>query len=50
MFLNITINLFSNQPIRHPGLKPGVGSGLILRGAFSRDFKMGVCLRPELFD
>jgi hypothetical protein len=31
---NIT-NRFSNQPIRHPGLKPAVGSGLILRGAFT---------------
>jgi hypothetical protein len=50
-----------NQPIRLPGLKPGVclstnsrprvkprGSGLILSGAFYSDLKIGVCLRPEL--
>ena len=30
-----------NQPIRFPGLKPGVGSGLILSGAFCPDLKIG---------
>ena len=31
-----------NQPIRLPGLKPGVCSGLILSGAFYADLKIGV--------
>ncbi len=31
-----------NQPVRLPGLKPGVCSGLILSGAFSPDLKIGV--------
>jgi hypothetical protein len=31
-----------NQPIRLPGLKPGVCSGLILSGAFYPDLKIGV--------
>jgi len=35
----------SNQPIRLPGLKLGVCSGLILSGAFNPDFKIGVWRR-----
>ena len=35
----------SNQPIRLPGLKPGVCSGLILSGAFYPDLKIGVWRR-----
>jgi hypothetical protein len=31
-----------NQPIRLPGLKPGVCSGLILSGAFNPSLKIGV--------
>jgi hypothetical protein len=31
-----------NQPIRLPGLKSGVCSGLILSGAFYPDLKIGV--------
>jgi hypothetical protein len=34
-----------NQPIRLPGLKPGVCSGLILSGAFYPDLKIGVWRR-----
>ena len=34
-----------NQPIRLPGLKPGVCSGLILSGAFYSDLKIGVWRR-----
>jgi len=34
-----------NQPIRLPGLKPGVCSGLILSGAFNPGFKIGVWRR-----
>ena len=34
-----------NQPIRLPGLKPGVCSGLILSRASHPDLKMGVCRR-----
>ena len=30
-----------NQPIRLPGLKPGVCSGLILSGAFYPNLKIG---------
>jgi hypothetical protein len=36
---------FRNQPIRLPGLKPGVCSGLILSGAFYPDLKIGVWRR-----
>jgi len=32
---------FRNQPIRLPGLKPGVCSGLILSGTFCPDLKSG---------
>ncbi len=35
----------TNQPIRLPGLKPGVCSGLILSGAFYPDLKIGVWRR-----
>ena len=35
----------NNQPIRLPGLKPGVCSGLILSGAFYPDLKIGVWRR-----
>jgi len=34
-----------NQPIRLPGLKPGVCSGLILSGALYPDLKIGVLRR-----
>jgi hypothetical protein len=34
-----------NQPIRLPGLKPGVCSGLILSGASCPDLKIGVWRR-----
>ena len=34
-----------NQPIRLPGLKSGVCSGLILSGAFYPDLKIGVWRR-----
>jgi hypothetical protein len=34
-----------NQPIRLPGLKPGVCSGLILSGAFNPGLKIGVWRR-----
>ena len=34
-----------NQPIRLPGLKPGVCSGLILSGTFYPDLKIGVWRR-----
>jgi hypothetical protein len=34
-----------NQPIRLPGLKPGVCSGLILSGAFYPDLKIWVWRR-----
>jgi hypothetical protein len=34
-----------NQPIRLPGMKPGVCSGLILSGAFYPDLKIGVWRR-----
>ena len=34
-----------NQPIRLPGLKPGVCAGLILSGAFYPDLKIGVWRR-----
>jgi hypothetical protein len=34
-----------NQPIRLPGLKPGVCSGLILSGASDPDLKIGVWRR-----
>jgi len=34
-----------NQPIRLPGLKPGVCSGLILSGDFNPDLKIGVWRR-----
>jgi hypothetical protein len=34
-----------NQPIRLPGLKPRVHSGLILSGAFYPDLKIGVWRR-----
>jgi len=37
--------LNNNQPIRLPGLKPGVCSGLILSGAFYPDLKSGVWCR-----
>jgi len=37
-----------NQPIRLPGLKPGVCSGLILSGAFCPDLKIGVW-RPRTY-
>ena len=30
-----------NQPLRLPGLKPGVYSGLVLSGAFYPDLKIG---------
>jgi hypothetical protein len=47
----------SNQPIRLPGLKPGVCSGLILSGAFYPDLKIGVwrrrtyqCQKPNFKD
>jgi len=36
---------FLNQPIRLPGLKPGVCSGLILSGVFYPDLKIGVWRR-----
>jgi hypothetical protein len=36
---------YGNQPIRLPGLKPGVCSGLILSGAFYPDLKIGVWRR-----
>ena len=35
----------NNQPIRLPGLKPGVCAGLILSGAFCLDLKIGVWRR-----
>jgi hypothetical protein len=35
----------ANQPIRLPGLKPGVCSGLILSGAIYPDLKIGVWRR-----
>ncbi len=35
----------ANQPIRLPGLKPGVCSGLILSSAFCPDLKIGVWRR-----
>ena len=34
-----------NQPIRLPGLKPGVCSGLILSGPLNPDLKIGVWRR-----
>jgi hypothetical protein len=34
-----------NQPIRLPGLKPGVCAGLILNGAFYPDLEIGVSRR-----
>ena len=34
-----------NQPIRLPGLKPGVCSGLILSAAFNPGLKIGVWRR-----
>jgi len=37
-----------NQPIRLPGLKPGVCSGLILSGAFYPDLKIGVWRRERI--
>jgi hypothetical protein len=37
--------LNNNQPIRLPGLKPGVCSGLILSGPFYPDLKIGVWRR-----
>ena len=39
-----------NQPIRLPGLKPGVRSGLILSGAFYPDLKIGVWRRRTYQD
>jgi hypothetical protein len=36
---------FKNQPIRAPGLKPEVWSGLILSGASYPDLKIGVWRR-----
>jgi hypothetical protein len=41
----ITKNLAKNQPIRLPGLEPGVCSGLILSGAFNPGLKIGVWRR-----
>jgi hypothetical protein len=43
--LQFTSNPFKNQPIRLPGLKPGVRSGLILSGAFYPDLKIRVWRR-----
>jgi len=40
-----TSNLSKNQPIRLPGLKPGVRSGLILSSASYPDLKIGVWRR-----
>ena len=37
-----------HQPIRLPGLKPGVCSGLILSGAFYPDLKIGVWRRERI--
>ncbi len=34
-----------DQPIRLPGLPPGVCSGLILSGAFYHDLKIGIWRR-----
>jgi len=38
-------NLFGNQPLRFPGLKPEGDSRLILSGAFDPDLRIGVGLR-----
>jgi hypothetical protein len=37
-----------NQPIRLPGLKPGVCSGLILSGAYYPNLKIGVLRRERI--
>jgi len=37
-----------NKPIRYPGLKPGVFSGLILSGAFYPDLKIGILRRERI--
>jgi len=39
------LRCYENQPIRLPGLKPGVCAGLILSGAFYPDLKTGVWRR-----
>jgi hypothetical protein len=41
-YWNNGIKKQKNQPIRLPGLKPGVCSGLILSRAFYHDLKIGV--------
>jgi hypothetical protein len=45
LFLRAREEVKHNQPIRLPGLKPGVCSGLILSGAFYPDLKIGVWRR-----
>ena len=44
-YVTEAIDSILNQPIRLPGLKPGVCSGLILSGAFYPDLKIGVWRR-----
>jgi hypothetical protein len=44
-FLRLDLN---NQPIRLPGLKPGVCSGLILSGAYYPNLKIGVLRRERI--
>jgi hypothetical protein len=48
IFVNDFASPIGNQPIRLPGLKPGVCSGLILSGAYYPNLKIGVLRRERI--